>query len=286
MSIHGQSFANRAVTDNIAARYPPPDLDRFNIGLLHSAIDGRAGHDPYAPCTIQQLRDHGYHYWALGHVHQREVLSREPWIVFPGNVQGRHINETGPKGATLVTVAGGTVINAVPVHFDVVRWSHIVVALTEDAGEDTALAHVRAALAAALRDADGRLLAARITLSGTCQAHDAFSRDLGAARERIRAEADAIAGPDQIWTEAIEIVTRPVVIGHDRSDAMGQLLRALDGVDDSLITADLQAYATAMLEKANPLRQAIGEDHAATNDASRALLIQRARDLLLGSLCD
>ena len=62
--------------------------------------DARAT-SPYAPCTLEGLLSKNYDYWALGHVHRREILHENPWIVFPGNTQGRHINESGPRGCTL-----------------------------------------------------------------------------------------------------------------------------------------------------------------------------------------
>ena len=96
--VHGQSFAQRAITDDLAARYPDAVRGAFNIGLLHTCLDGREGHERYAPTTLETMRAKGYDYWALGHVHAREVLSKEPWIVFPGNLQGRHAKETGIEG--------------------------------------------------------------------------------------------------------------------------------------------------------------------------------------------
>ena len=107
VAIHGQGFATRAVTDDLSQAYPQGDPQRFNIGLLHTCLDGKPGHEPYAPCSIAGLRSKGYQYWALGHVHKREEVSQDPWIVFPGNIQGRHIRESGPKGCTLVTVDNG-----------------------------------------------------------------------------------------------------------------------------------------------------------------------------------
>ncbi|MSP01718.1 MAG: DNA repair exonuclease [Acetobacteraceae bacterium] len=289
VSIHGQSFATKAVTENIARGYPAPDPDRFNIGLLHSSIDGREGHANYAPCTLEQLRDHGYDYWALGHVHEREILSHDPWIVFPGNLQGRHINETGQKGASLVTVTDGKVVDAAPISFDTVQWARIPVVLTADADEEIALAQVRAALSAAFERANGRLLAARISVSGACVAHDSFSRDLGAAREKIRGEALNVAGPGMIWTETVEIATTApakVTEQRERPDAIGQLIRALETIGDDVVLDDIRTYAAAMLDKSNPLRQAIGDQHAATNDALSRDLIRRARELLLGSMAE
>src|SRR5262249_25240669 len=104
VAVHGQSYAERATTDNLAAAYPAPVVGAVNVGLLHTSADGREGHDPYAPCSVSTLRRLGYDYWALGHVHAREVLCRDPFIVFPGNVQGRSMRERGPKGATVITI--------------------------------------------------------------------------------------------------------------------------------------------------------------------------------------
>jgi DNA repair exonuclease SbcCD nuclease subunit len=291
VSIHGQSFATKAVTENIALAYPPPEPDRFNIGLLHSSVGEREGHDTYASCSVEQLRHHGYDYWALGHVHKRDILARDPWIVFPGNLQGRHIRETSAKGATLVTVTDGHITDE-PLHisFDVVRWARVPVVLTEGSSEDDALNLIRAALAAELEQADGRLLAARIELSGVCVAHDSFVRDLGGIREKIRDAAISVAGPGMIWTETIDIATRPPpeVMGQEaRSDATGQLIRTLQGTTGAEVAGAVRAYAGAMLEKANPLRQALGDEHpaiAVATDAGLADVVRRARDLLLGTL--
>ena len=98
VAIHGQGFRTKAVTKNLAMDYPAAIPHVFNIGLLHTSVTGREGHDNYAPCTPTNLVDLNYDYWALGHVHTRECLSEDPPIHFPGNVQGRHIREAGPKG--------------------------------------------------------------------------------------------------------------------------------------------------------------------------------------------
>jgi exonuclease SbcD len=96
--------------------------------MLHTSLTGRAGHDTYAPTDLPTLVSKGYDYWALGHVHAREVLCEHPRIVFPGNLQGRHAKETGAKGCELVTVEGGQ-IETEFVALDVVRWSQVAVPL-------------------------------------------------------------------------------------------------------------------------------------------------------------
>ena len=100
----------------------------LEIGLLHTSLTGRPGHDTYAPTDLATLVAKGYVYWALGHVHAREVVSEGPRVVFPGNLQGRHANETGAKGCELVTVEAGRV-EAEFVALDVARWNQVVVPL-------------------------------------------------------------------------------------------------------------------------------------------------------------
>ncbi len=131
VAIHGQGFAAEAVTDDLSKHYPAARSGLFNIGLLHTCATGRDGHARYAPCTIDGLLTKRYDYWALGHIHKREVLHTDPCIVFPGNIQGRHIGETGAKGCMLVTVHDN---HRVEVEFrclDVLRWERCSVDATE-----------------------------------------------------------------------------------------------------------------------------------------------------------
>jgi DNA repair exonuclease SbcCD nuclease subunit len=87
--VHGQSFATRAVTANLAAGYPDPLPDLVNVGLLHTCLGGYAEHENYAPCRLEELIARRYDYWALGHVHEHAVLHVDPHVVFAGNIQGR-----------------------------------------------------------------------------------------------------------------------------------------------------------------------------------------------------
>lgn len=76
--------ATRRALENLVDLAVSEEVDLLNVGLLHTSLDGRPGHAPYAPCTVDGLRSKGYQYWALDHVHEREVVCRDPWIVFPG----------------------------------------------------------------------------------------------------------------------------------------------------------------------------------------------------------
>lgn len=228
VAVHGQGYATRDTQENLARRYPPALSDLFNIGLLHTALDGREGHAPYAPCTVSDLKATGYQYWALGHVHQREVVSEEPYIVFPGNPQGRHIKETGPKGVTVLELESGQLKSVQSRVLDSVRWELCEV----DVSDAFSLSEVLDKSARALdrlRDAaDGRILATRVRLVGASAAHG----ELAAARENVEAElrAHAVTHGD-VFLERVRVATVGQLSAQaiaDRRDALGDLFRAVE----------------------------------------------------------
>lgn len=103
--VSGISYHTSSVTDNTSLQFKRDSSSQlYHIALLHANVDGQEGHDVYSPCSLADLRDSGYDYWALGHIHKRQILSESPWVVYPGNIQGRSIKETGPKGCYLVEV--------------------------------------------------------------------------------------------------------------------------------------------------------------------------------------
>jgi exonuclease SbcD len=126
--IHGQGFLHQAETTNLATTYPSPWKGKLNIGILHTSLQGYEGHDNYAPTSLNELANKGYNYWALGHIHKREEFLREScWIVFPGNIQGRHIKETGAKGCYLVKFENSTQAKLEFKPLDVFRWEVLTV---------------------------------------------------------------------------------------------------------------------------------------------------------------
>ena len=126
-TVHGCSYPVRDVRENLARGFAGRRTEGVNIALLHSNVGGRKGHENYAPCSLDDLRAAGMDYWALGHVHSAEILCHDPLVVYPGNIQGRHIGETGKKGVFSVSMgsAGGHPGGRGGVEFipcDVVRW--------------------------------------------------------------------------------------------------------------------------------------------------------------------
>jgi len=236
VALHGHSFPERAVPHDLSGAYCPPSPGMLNIGVLHTSAEGAEGHDTYAPCSIGALAGRGYDYWALGHIHARRELRREPWIVFPGNTQGRHVRETGAKGCTIVTVEDRRVVAAKHHDLDVVRWARIEVDVTAAHLHDIAT-RLEAALEPHLRDAGaGRALAARIDLVGETS-HDAQLRDRAEALLADALNAAQNLG-GQLWVERLAVRTTPpgtVTARADLEPLRRLFLGALPEVEHDLL---------------------------------------------------
>jgi DNA repair exonuclease SbcCD nuclease subunit len=224
VAVHGQSFRPGPVPENLAGSYPPPLAGRCNIGLLHTSLAGTSDHDVYAPCTLEELKSRGYDYWALGHIHRRAVLSRDPWVIFAGNLQGRHARESGPKGCYVVEVDdAGRTVSASFVALDVVRWLRADVDLGGRTSEADLAAGLREALQQAWRESDGRAASVRIVLTGPTALHELIERRSYRLRQTALELADEIAG-DDMWIEKIVNQTSAPGDGAFASDEAQDLI--------------------------------------------------------------
>ena len=209
VAVHGQSFKDASVPQNLACGYPAAVPGWFNIGLLHTSLTGSAAHDDYAPCSLEDLRERGYDYWALGHIHKREVVSERPHVVYPGNVQGRSVRETGARGATLVHVVDGMVDRLEELHADAARWEVFTCDAAAFDGLDAIAQHVARDVERALAGAEGRLLAFRVRLEGRTVLHDELVTSREILRDEIEAATQRVC--EDAWLEKIVIATRPAV---------------------------------------------------------------------------
>lgn len=279
--LHGQSFAKAATTDDLAAAYPVATAGAINIGVLHTALTGRAGHDNYAPCSPDTLRAKGYDYWALGHIHQREVVSEDPWIVFPGNLQARHARETGAKGATLVVVEGGHIVSVAEEALDVVRFARVGVDVSSCSTRSECEGVVAETLAEAKNDADGRLLAARIEVTGRTPAHADLRREVDDFVARCR---DVANDQRDVWVEKVKLETQAASLANGRD-----IIEALE-LDAEELCAAVREAALADLEEL--LVKLPGDVNLAEDgldlrdDATLRNLMDVARDDLVGRLVD
>ena len=101
-AVYGQSYAKSEQRDNLAWKFNRAAGDRFSIGMLHTQVGSRES--TYAPCTLDDLKECGMDYWALGHIHKHDILCEKPYIVYAGNPQGLDCTESGPRGCYYVEV--------------------------------------------------------------------------------------------------------------------------------------------------------------------------------------
>mgnify|MGYP006276085663 CR=1 FL=1 len=202
VAVHGQSFETASVKENLARNYPPSIAGYLNIGLLHSSLDGRPGHDNYAPCTKADLDALGYQYWALGHVHELEYVSKDPWIVFPGTTQGRSIREQGEKGCVLVTAEDDEIRNLSFRPLDLARWALCEVDLEDCSREGELVDAVTESIERAVAQAQGRTLALRVVLKGATVLYDLLLDERDRFLTQIRACAGGAVG-GEAWVEKV-----------------------------------------------------------------------------------
>ncbi len=283
--IHGQSYSSRGVTDNLASGFPLNDSGFFNIGLLHTSLTGREGHEDYAPCTLDDLNSKGYDYWALGHIHKREKVSEEPMIIFPGNIQGRHIGETGPKGATLVTVEDSRITGVEERQLDVLRWTICRVDLSSCETLDHVYDFVRKGFEKELDLADGRPLALRLVLTGKCSVHAQLHDRATQLTEEFRGVA---AGLGDVWLEKVifqtsrEVDVREIA-GHDTPIAgLLQSIQRLQLHGDSLMA--LVPELSALKNKLPPEIHSSAEPFLDSSPEKIAELRTEMQELLIAKL--
>ena len=223
VAIHGQGYASQNVTENLTGNYPKPVSGLFNLGLLHTCAEVKDGsHERYAPCTVDDLKRISYQYWALGHIHKREVLHPgEPFIAFSGNIQGRHARETGEKGCLLVTVDDAHQVTVEPRWLHVMRWEVHSLDVAGAADVDDVLERFRNSLGQSLQEMDESNFALRIELTGPCPAHNTIAARTNSFLNEIRQAATDI-GDGRLWVEKVIVNTKAQLTRADL-DAEGPL---------------------------------------------------------------
>ena len=167
-AVFGISYPHREVGENLSLRFRGiASAGAFNIGLLHANVGGNPNHGSYAPCTVADLEDAGMDYWALGHVHTRQTLREQgPTIVYSGNPQGRHPNETGARGVYLVEVDDYGPVRLDFRAVDVVRWASLSLDISGLVGEQELVNDINSLADSVLEAAGGRPVMARLALTG------------------------------------------------------------------------------------------------------------------------
>ena len=226
VTIHGLSFARPLAPESLLPRFKPPIEGAVNIGMMHTSLGGAPGHDPYAPCSIAELQASGFRYWALGHIHKRSVVEGDCTIVMPGILQGRDINEAGPKSATLATIGGDGSIRLEEYITSVAQFERLGVDVTDVADWPQLIATIADALEKARETASCSHLVGRLRLSGKTPLAWRIRRDLDLLTEEARNRASVIG---QCWVEKVETgCSRPDRSTSPAADPLSELRSLID----------------------------------------------------------
>ncbi len=206
--VQGISYPEERVTEDLSAQFSRTGPE-FTIGLLHANVGACAAHANYAPCSLDDLAARGLDYWALGHVHTRAEhrLESGGLAVYPGNPQGRHVNEQGERGCLLVDVTDRTAHTRF-FAVDSVRWHRLELDVTEVTSLEALAAAIEERAAAACQDGvDAH--AVRLTLTGRTALRSELVKPgaLGQLEEQLRASMEARTPP--ILLESLKDRTQP-----------------------------------------------------------------------------
>jgi exonuclease SbcD len=287
--VHGQSFAQQHIDTNLASQFPRGLRGMFNIGLLHTSLDGREGHAVYAPCSLDDLCSKGYQYWALGHIHKQEFVSKDPWIVFPGCVQGRHIRENGAKGCALVTVDDNSVSSVEMRSLDVFRWASTVVNLNDVNEIREVLDKVRHTITQETNISEDRPVAIRIRFEGASSLSDMLAAYPDRFEQQIRALGAEIIGED-LWIEKVEVATTgklDLETALSNNNSLGTLLKEILSLSETPGNVDgLSNIIADLRQKAPPEAFGSGTGLDLDNPESVARIVREAKQLLVGRLLE
>jgi exonuclease SbcD len=276
--IHGVSFAGKHAPDSLLPKFDAPVSGAMNIAMLHTSLAGAPGHDPYAPCTVNDLAGMGFDYWALGHVHQRQVHNEAPWIVMPGMPQGRDIGEFGPKSASLLTLSEGK-ISVTEVQTSRVEFERSEMVITDADSDDSLRARLRdriRSIATAQQAPAGVL---RLTLTGHPERHWQILRDQDYWREQV---AEMARETGCLWLDKLrfELDAPQTQTGTAHAtDELSATMTALRG-EDGFLAAAQSEINDVLADLPTTLRARLIPDEAAAKALTDRLSKEGARRVL------
>ncbi|MFD1176726.1 exonuclease SbcCD subunit D [Paenibacillus puldeungensis] len=292
--ISGVSYGAAAVTDNLALQFlRDPSSPLYHIALLHGNVDGQEGHDAYAPCSLRDLKESGYDYWALGHIHKRQILHEgAPWVVYPGNIQGRSLKETGAKGCYIVDVSESGAADLQFHRLDQVTWLETEMPIDDLSSEEAWKDRVEETLEEIRAAQDGKMSVVRLVFTGQGPLHTMLQSGPESAellqelrrKETIRLEEAGVAAPpagEIVWPAGFKVNTameidRDFLLGED--SFLGELLRLGSQAAGSPELLDsLTQEALASLRENRLLRRLLKEQEQEVKD--REELLRRAEEL-------
>lgn len=277
--IHGVSFGGRRAEESLLPKFKAPEEGAVNIAMLHTSLSGAAGHDPYAPCSVADLSDMGFDYWALGHIHKAEIHSNDPWIVMPGTPQGRDIGESGRKSATLITIGdSGRIEEVREIPTSVVEFLDVEVDATGLEDEDSLRELLRARMQKAADGLESESGAVRVTISGETGMSWRLQRDTEHWTEVVRGIAEDTRC---LWLDklALDLSAGSARGGQGPVDELRGLMQTV--LDEPAFAQACRGELGAILDELpRERRDALAPDEAVGDAFARSLAERGAERIL------
>ena len=233
--IYGVSFHKREIKTNITNKFHKISKSKktlFTIGMLHCNVGTNTGHEPYAPCTLQDLTTQNFDYWALGHIHKKAIINEDnPLVIYPGNPQGLHPKETGARGCFLVNVDENGEPAAEFIAVDSIRWFVEELSIGSLYTEQELILKIHNRIEMIREEAKGRPSICRIILTGRSALHSSIARK-GVLDDILKDVREDEEGEKQfVWIESIEDNTNPEIDRKsllEREDFIGDLVKLFE----------------------------------------------------------
>jgi exonuclease SbcD len=279
ITVHGISFAQPKAEQSLLPKFKGPVAGAFNIGLLHTSLNGAEGHDDYAPCSVTDLQATGFNYWGLGHIHKRGDYSGACRVIMPGMPQGRDIGEAGVKSVTLVTVSDDMSITVEERPTSIAQFERVIIDVTGVEDWEDFEKRLERGLGNAKAKASAEHLVARVELTGATPLYWQARRDQDQVWLQLVDFANAIGGcwidkadvqctapteeetgsPDDALRELRRLVVEKILpdsnfqadivdIGRELSNSLPAECRSSLGMDAEAFSTSLNLFAKEGIE--------------------------------------
>lgn len=283
VAIHGVSFAKPDSPDSLLPGFAAPVPNAINIGMLHTSLSGAVGHDDYAPCSLPDLLAQEYDYWALGHIHKREVHAQSPnFVVMPGIPQGRHINEAGPKSVTLVNIDDDGAITIEERPTSLVQFERVVIDVSEITDWIDLLAQAEGALTQLRDNVQTGAIIVRIKLLGETSLAAKLRRDHDVLLEEFRSIGQR-SGSVIIESIDLDVDEPSLEIKSGAGDPISELRQIIENADQSrqMVESQLKELLVSLRSKLPPeIRDQFDGDDGAVDALLEGYINEGSKDVL------
>lgn len=259
VTVAGVSYETEKEESNLVPLFAQVKGDTI-VGVLHTNVGGDNQHGNYAPCSVQDLENSPVNYWALGHIHDRQVHpTPKGFWAYPGNLQGRSTKPTecGPKGVLIVEVDEDGSLNTPKfVACDALRFQRLSVDLTTVDNYNSVIPMVVTALENAVSESDGQMLLVRLEFIGKSSIAVELNKNFEALSEGIMNAVEPILAGGAV-TKIENSCRDSINLEQERSreTLLGYLLRELDSVEDPVVDGETLAAVENLLSNSMGSRE-------------------------------